>query len=67
MAFLRFQLTACKVSTNEVVFSGYVATWQLADLLMKGDKKYGLDITWSIVPVHLSVLPNHGNYDVYKL
>lgn len=58
MAFLRFQVTAVQISTNKVVFSSYLPTWHIGEILMKGDKKFGLDIAWSIVPVHLSVLPD---------
>lgn len=66
MSFLRYQLTGVIAGTDEVVFSGIIATWHLAEILSKADDKYGLSVQWSLVPVHLNSLPDK-RHEVNKL
>lgn len=61
MAFLRYNVVGIRPSTNEVIFSDYVPGWDISSILSRADEKYGLDLSWSIVPVHLTVKPDYRN------
>lgn len=64
--YLRYQLTGVLAGSDDVVFSGIVATWDLAQILSQADTKYGLCVQWSLIPVHLNSLPDK-RHEINKL
>ena len=60
MVFL-FQLTLCQCSTGAVIFSDYVPGYQVNNVILKAEAKYGLDFNVSAVPVYVGSKPDYRN------